>query len=219
MSQSQVQPFECNIEKEIEILEDKFLDVVNEAANSLENVRLSELKRCVTQLRVSVKYQHIKFLECKAAAINDAQSVDDIFVILGRYWDFLNCGLLSEIVRRLGNEATKQLMEEYTENLRRFRMKTKLGDFIGKWARTTAPQFTEFVAKVKGEWKNHTLEDLEEFRMELARSMYVKEYALHFNSAEPGSIAVTWAIHSSFQERHIPDLTSLEVTITFNILL
>ena len=80
---SPVQPLEGEIEKEIEELEDQFLDVVDEAAKSLENIQLSKIKRSVTQLRVSVKYQHIKFLEQKLEAINSAQSVDAIFAILG----------------------------------------------------------------------------------------------------------------------------------------
>ena len=211
-------PAQHNIEEEIEELEDQFFNVVRKAAKDLRNVDLSDVKLCITQLRVSVKYQHIRFLECKSTAINDAQSVDAIFVILGRYWNFLNCGLLSEIVRNLGNEATKQLMERYMENLQQFRMKTKLGDFVGKWAHSTPPQFTNFVSRMEGGWKDHTLEDLEQLRKELARSMYMKEYAVHFDGAQPGSIAVTWAIHSSFQERHIPDLTSLKVRITFSII-
>ena len=198
VSKSPVQPLECDIEKEIEELEDQFLDVVDEAASSLENVPLSKIKRCVTQLRVSVKYQHKKFLEDKLSAIDAAQSVGAVFAILGLYWDFLNCGLLTELVRRLGNDETKLLMLQYTEKLRQFRMKTKLGDFMDKWARSTPPQFVEFITEMGDNWKECTLEDLEEFRNQLARSMYVEEYALRIKSTKPGSVFITWALPSSF---------------------
>ena len=45
--------------------------------------------------------------------------------------------------------------------------------------------------------KTQTLEDLDDFRNDLADSMFVKECALHFMGVEPGSVAVTWALHSS----------------------
>ena len=197
VSDSSVNPVEGNIEKEIEELEDQFFDVVDKAADSLEKVPLSRIKRCVTQLPVSVKYQHKKFLEGKLSAIDTAQTVATVFAILGLYWNFLNCGLLTVLIRRLGNAEAKLLMEQYTEQLRRFRMKTKLGDFVGKWAQSTPPHFVEFKAEMGHTWRNYTLEDLEEFRQKLAHSMCLEEYAVIIKSANTGSVVITWALPSS----------------------
>ena len=196
-SELPLQPLERNIEKEIEELEDQFEGVVDKAAESLEKVHLLKIKRCITQLRVSVKYQHIRFLAGNLTAINNAQSVHAVFSILCLYWNFLNCGLLSELIRKLADDDTKQLMEKYTEKLRAFQRKTKLGDFIKKWAQTTPPHFTEFHTHMGENWRDRTLEDLEEFRKKLARSMCVEEYALQMNTTEPGSVSVTWVLQSS----------------------
>ena len=185
------------IDREIEELERQFLNVVDEAAEDLTTVKLSKVKRCLTQLPVSVKYQHLRFLEQNRSAIIDATSVDDILAILGRYWDYLNCSLLNEVVHRLGSGKTKQLMEQYLEKLRRFRLKTKLGDFFGKSTQIVPPHFTTFVTKMGEDWRDRTLEDLEEFRKKLARAMHLTEYATHITSAEPGCIEITWAVHSS----------------------
>ena len=170
----------------------------------MQTVELSEVKLCVTQLPVSVKYQHLHFLEHNRSAIIDATSVDAILAILGRYWDYLNCGLLNEVVHQLGSGETKQLMEQYMEKLRQFRLKTKLGDFFGKATQSIPPHFTTFITVMGNEWRDRTLEDLEDVRQKLAHSMYLKEYAMHFKSAETGSIAVTWAFHSS-----IPAITDI----------
>ena len=196
VSNCPVNPLKCNIEKEIEELEDHFFGVVVKAASCLEGVLLAKLKMCVTQLPVSVKYQHKKFLEDKLSAIDNAKTVAAVFAILGLYWNFLNCGLLTELIRRLGNAETKLLMEQYTEQLRRFRMKTKLGDFIGKWAQSTPPHFVEFKAEMGHAWRDCTLEDLEEFRKKLARSLCVEEYAVIIKSANAGSVVVTMALPS-----------------------
>ena len=189
---------ERNIEKEIQELEDEFSSVVMKAALDLEKIELSLVKlHITTQLPVSIKHQHIKFLQENLSAISNAKSVQEIFSILALYWDFLNCGLLNEIVRRLGNHETKQLMDQYMEKLREFRVKTKLGDFIGKWARCCPPHFSEFITELQGEWSEHTLEDLENLRIELARKICVEGYALPCISTKPGSVTVAWAIPSS----------------------
>ena len=225
---------EQNIEKEIQALEDEFLSVVVKAEQDLGKRELSVVKLCITQLPVSIKHQNIKFLQENASAINDAKSVLEIFIILSPYWDFLNCGLLNEIVRRLGNDETKQHMEKYMEKLRNFRVKTKLGDFIGKWARRCPPHFLELITELGGDWRDRTLEDLENFRIELARGVCVEGYALPCLTIKPGSVSVTWALPSSlpgiadtlqsifslleeeydllmmvFQGKHIPELSEL----------
>ena len=86
------------------------------------------------------------------------------------------------------------------ETLRQFRMKTKLGDFFGKVTTNIPPHFTTFVTELGEAWENRTLEDLEQFRKEVARSMYLKDYVMHFKSADTGSVAITWAFHSSLPE-------------------
>ena len=228
---------ERNIEKEIQELEEEFSSVVMKAALDLEKTELSLVKlHITTQLPVSIKHQHIKFLQENLSAINNAKSVGEIFSILALYWDFLNCGLLNEIVHRLGSYETKQLMDQYMEKLREFRVKTKLEDIIGKWARCYPPHFSKFTTELLGEWRNRTLEDLQNFRLELARTICVEEYALHNIKIYPGSVTVTWAIPSSlpgiadtlqsifplleeeydvltivFQGKHIPELSTLEV--------
>ena len=185
---------EQKIEKEIQDLEDQFFTVVYKAQSDLQNVDLSMVKLCIMQLPVSLKHQHIKFLQENLSAIESAHSIGEIFSILSLYWDFLNCGLLQELVRRLGKGELKQLMEQYTEKLREFRMNTKLEDFICKWARNCPCDFSEFITKMGDDWRDRTLEDLEKFRIELARKMYVKDYTLYCTRIKPGSVSVTWAL-------------------------
>ena len=191
---------QSDIDKGIQELECQFLNVVRKAGRDLRTVDLSDIKFCVTQLPVSVKYQHLCFLRQYRSAISNAKSVDEILAILGEYWDFLNCGLLDEVVRQLGNDATKQLMEQYMKKLKEFRMKTKLGDFFGKATQNIPSHFTTFVTELGEGWEKRTLEDLEQFRKELAQSMYLKEYAMHFKCAEAGSVAITLGFHSSLPE-------------------
>ena len=131
-------------------------------------------------------------------------------------------------------------MEKYAEKLREFRMKTKLEDFIGKWARSCPAHFSEVVSEMGAIWRDRTLEDLEKVRFELARTMYMEEYALHCTRIKPGPLSVTWAIPSSlpgivdtlqsifplleekhnvvmvvFQGRHIPEISGLPLEVSY----
>ena len=64
-----VQSSESDIDREIEELESLFLNIVSEAAEDLTTVKLSKIKLCVTQLPVSVKYQHLHFLDHNRSAL------------------------------------------------------------------------------------------------------------------------------------------------------
>ena len=188
---------EQDVEAEIQELEDLFFQFVYKAQSDLERIELSKVKFCVIQLPVSLKSYYHKFLTGNIAAIQNAESVSEIFSILSMYWDFLNCELLVHIVRRLGNDELNKQMAAYMETLTLFLRRTTLEAFIGKWARSVPPQFAKFVTYMAGDWRNRTLQDLKDFRMELARTMLVEEYALPFKIINPGSVLVTWAIPSS----------------------
>ena len=190
---------ESDIDSEIEELERQFSNVVSEAAEDLITVNLSQVKLCLTQLPVSVKYQFLRFLKHNRSAINYAQNVDEIFAILGEYWDFLNCGLLNEVVHQLGSDKAKQLIEQYMEKLNQFRMKTKLEDFFDevRSIEDFPTHFTPFITEMGEDWRGRTLADLEDVRKKLAHFMHLKEYAMHFTSAQTDPIEIYWAVHSS----------------------
>ena len=187
-----------SIEKEIQDLEDQFFTVVCKAASDLEKVDLSIVKLCIANLPVSLKHQHIKYLEEHLPAIESAESVSEIFSILSQYWDFLNCGLLEEIVRKFGGSETRRLMHEYLEKLKEFRKKTTLIDFIDKWAGSCPPQFSEFDTELdQEEWNARTLEDLERLRIQQANGVFVVKHTLRCIKVKRGCVSVTWGLPNS----------------------
>ena len=179
------------MEMEIQELEDQFFTVVCQASSDLENVDLSIVKLCIANLPVSLKHQHIKFLDECLPAIECAESVSEIFSILSRNWDFMNCGLLKEMVRKLGSNETKQLMEEYSEKLREFRMKTKFIDFTDKWTGNCPSPILDFA----------TLEDRETLLIQQAKARFVKECTLPLPSYKDFE-SDTWALPQTELEPH-----------------
>ena len=167
-------------------LERDFEDLRDAVADYLERAQVdpSKLKRCIIQLPASMRQHHIKFLTTELSAIKAARTIDEIFSILDPYWDFLNCGLLERIVDRLGDQETKSLMGKYSEKLRKFRMRTKVGDLVGM--QLTPANSSEFVTTMGEEWLDQTLEDVERFRIGLSLQFGLEEYVMPLKKAKTG---------------------------------
>ena len=186
------------MEKEIRELEDEFFDVAYKAAVNLGDENLPKIKMCVKLLPVSTKHTHMYLLQPEdLSAIDDAKRVDKIFSILARYWDFLNCGLLNEIIRRVGDDEMKKLMDKYLGKLKCFREKTKLGDFINKWTGKDCLDYEEFATKMGENWAERTLEDLENFRIQWSRQLSFTCYATVIKKVTKGCVTVVWGLHCS----------------------
>ena len=189
----------------IRIMEDKFDQLVDKAQDGLveQNIPLQRLKRCITRLPASIKYQHIAFVEEKLKDITNSECMEEIFGVVNLYWDFLNYTLLEHIIDKFGNNDTKTAMAKFVSELVAFRKATKLSDFITHWPCTgkIPPDMSKLVTKIEKEmekdWSNCTLEDVEQFRTTLTQKLLLPSFAVFLRDAEQGCISLTWAIPSS----------------------
>ena len=62
----------------------------------------------VAVLPTSLKYQHSYFLDQHSSQIAKATTVEEIFTLLNRYCNFLNCSLLAHIINKFGDEVLKK---------------------------------------------------------------------------------------------------------------
>jgi len=182
-------------------MEMKFDQLVDKVQDGLleQNIPLHRLKRCITRLPASIKYQHITFVEEKLKAITHSESMEEIFGVLNLYWDFLNYTLLEHIVTNFGNNDTKAAMANYVTELVAFRKVTNLLDFISHWPCTgkVPPDMSRLVIKMNKDWSNCTLEDVEQFRKTLTQKLLLPSFAVLLRDAEQGCISLTWLIPSS----------------------
>ena len=195
------------LEEEIDILERLFLDLVDSTADGFAdaNISLSRLKRCLTQLPVSTRVRHIKFLAGNLVNILKAENMEEVFAILGLYWDFMNCGLLVEMIRRFEARVpdVKKELEKYLCRLKMFRCQTKVKEFIDNWVHTLPPYFGKLTMELDEVWMDRTLQELEEFVKEVCRKHALEPYAVLLKKAESGSVALTSAVQSSFPTRSL----------------
>ena len=193
------------LEEEINNLERLFLDLVDSTADGFTDAKidLSRLKRCLTQLPVSTRVRHIKFLAGNLVNILKAENLEEVFAILGLYWDFMNCGLLVEMIHKFEARVpdVKKELEKYLGRLKRFRCQTKVKELIDNWVYILPPYFEKLTIELDERWMDRTLEELEEFVKEVCRKHALEPYSVLLKKAESGSVALTFAVQSSFSTR------------------
>ena len=155
-----------------------------------------KLRASVAVLPTSLKYQHQYFLKQHSSEIAKTTTVEEIFGILNRYCNFLNCSLLAHIVNKFGDEGLKKEVRAYTTALKEFRSRTKITDFSKTCAEKSEipPEFVTLKMRMGGNWEHCTLEDIEEQRKSLAQKSSVADYAIYFMEGVPGSLYLLWSV-------------------------
>ena len=217
------------VQLEIAALEAMYDDLVRKAGVffSKQQARSSdffvEFRVSVAVLPTSLKYQHKYFLKNHSSEIARATTVEEIFSILNRYWNFLYCNLVAHIISKFGDGELQKQLSTYTAALQAFRSQTKISDFVKTCPgnQKIPPEFVALKTKLSPDWKDRTLEDAEVYRMSMVHSSSLASYALYLVEGVPGSIYLLWsvpshaidflatAMNSEFLQRHCIE----EVTI------
>ena len=155
-----------------------------------------KLRTTVAVLPTSLKYQHKYFLKHHCSEIAKTTTVEEIFSILNRYCNFLNCGLLTYIISKLGDEELQKQLSTYTAALQAFRSRTKITDFVktcvGK--QINVPGCVSLRTKLGSEWEHRTLQDAEEYCKSMADSSSLADYVLYLEKVASGSIYLSWRV-------------------------
>ena len=129
-------------------------------------------------LPVPLKRQYGELLQSQEAHLSQDSSIDELFFKLTPLWDFLNPSLLAYLTLRVGNEQTISLVDKYLAELREFRMRTKINNFINRWTGTLLPDTQEIVMKLGENWREQSLEQLEELRNKVSHTGGFKDSAM-----------------------------------------
>ena len=162
------------------LFEEKYEDLVNNVLSAFKTggVSITRVLKCLRQLPMSLKLQCGEFLQSQAGRLCRASNIDELFFILSLYWDFLNPSLLAHLAHRFGDDQTVRSVDEYLRELREFRMRTKINDFIDMWTGTLLPDTQEIVMELGDNWREQSLEQLEELRIEVSRKRHFADYVM-----------------------------------------
>ena len=196
---------EQSVEQRMKELEESFSDLVDQAYKALLEGRVNKdvhsFRSIFLSLNVSRKYLHQKFIQDNLK-IDEETTFDDLWTKLAFYWNFLNFDLLEHVINKFRIENLKHKMESYKDELQSFRKATRLCVFVNCWPLNgempPETEFREFVTKIKLDWENCTLEDIETKKRVFIRKFLLPEYALQPGEIKKGCIAITWLVPKQF---------------------
>ena len=185
------------MESQVKYFDDEFSSLADKAYQEVSReMEPSTFLARVTYLPVSSRQQHRSFIKKNLTHIRKPVTFEKIWSILNLYWDFLNNGLLEHVINKFGSEDLKHQMHDYLDELSTFKRRTRLCDFIDSWpCKDHGPpeeELRKVVAKMRHEWTQCTLQDVESFKTALVHKFFLPEYDIILNKAEKGCVCVTW---------------------------
>ena len=149
-------------------------------------VTLEELKSCIATLPCFNSGS-------PAAPLLHSSSVDEFFHELKNYCNAQCPDILEDLVQELGDDETKRKWRDFNQEYRAFQRRTKLKDLIGNYERpeTIPSDYKELKMKLGDNWREKTLEDLEQLRCQMSLRAWLLKLI------EDGSVIVVYFVPSS----------------------
>ena len=204
-----------NVEDQVQYFENRFGNLVHKACREVNGkMELHIFLSRVTYLPVSDRTQHRSFIEKKLTNIPPPVTFENVWSTMNLYWDFLNYGLLEHVINQCGSEDLKEQMQDYVDQLSTFKKTTRLCDFIESWpCRDDGPPedlLKKLVVKMKNEWSQCTLQDVESFKKALVHKFFLPEFDILLQKAERGCVCVTWLTSPSIATLLQQNLANIE---------
>ena len=187
-------------------LQDQFVAVLTNAKIEFRSKPLGfveKLRVTLTTLPVSRRFEHLHFLRDHSDQIMKANSVDEIFKILDRYWDYTDYALLQHLVERFGEEALKKEMSEYVSALKQFEKETTIQEsntassssryrmrkldesymYLDKFSRVDLQLYRDPTVD--------TLYDARQLKESITKRACLEPYAVLLQGVRPSSVTIT----------------------------
>ena len=196
--------FPYSLKDQVKCLEDKFDTLVDNTYQELNGkIEPSHFLVRITRLPVLILPLHKSFIEEKLIKLSPPVTFLKVWLTLNLYWNFLNYELLQHVIEKCVTRVSsdlKQQMLDYIDELLKFKQRTRLCDlcdFIKESTYTPPEGCKKIVVKMQKEWCQCTLQEVEYFKKDLIDKFFLQQYDILFQSAEKGSICITWLTSTS----------------------
>ena len=203
------------MEHQVEDFEEKFGSLIHKAYQEVnKQLEPPEFLSRITYLPVSARTLHRSFIKKDLTNITPPVTYEKIWATLNTYWDFLNYGFLEHIINKCGSQDLNRQMQGYVSELSIFKERTRLCDFIESWpCRYESPPehcLKKVVVKMRHEWSQCTLQDMESFKKALVHKFFLPEFDILLQKAERGCVCVTWLTSPSITTMLQENLANIE---------
>ena len=182
-------------------LQKRFIEIsLNAAEEMSENVPVRNLRYSFITLPPKLKKERKNFVREAKPDLNQAESVDDIFDVIGEHSDYLRYSLLKYVIDLYGSDELKKEMADYESEMKVFRKKTRLQIFsevCDDQPEKVNGNFSEMVTKHDINWATATLDDVERFRIEVCRELSLYDFSLNLVQVARGCVEIMWKVPKS----------------------
>ena len=190
------------IKAKIKVFEDRFIDLRTSTCKELVNKGTSpqDLRITLMSLPREASDQHEKFIIDKYHIFEEAKTIEEIFVHLNFYLNFLNYNLLAHIIRNLRlSKNLRRKMNSYCEDIKLFQKETMTSDIIPHLVRksTSLKGFSKLELDIDIDTHTTSLEDLEELRKQFANEFLLPDFALLLANIKKSSLLVVFLVPSA----------------------
>ena len=179
--------------RKINYLEEKYLALVVKTQKEVMklNPDLDEFRTRILLLPAALKEEHQQFLKDNLPQLYRAESIPEIFGLLGLYWNYLNYGLLQHIIQTYGTDDTKELMKCYIKDVKSFQQETTLAMFwdANPKQRCQTALRGDIVVALTSHAKltsSSSLKPVDELRQKFACTILLSEFAIVLKEILPG---------------------------------
>ena len=147
----------------------------------------------------ALEKEHKVFIQKAKPDIKEAETVDDVFYVVGRCV-YLNYSLLKHLIDLYGSDEMKDKMANYVIQIKAFRRETRLQVFsevCEDKPENDDGNFSLLVSKHDMDWATATLEDVENFRLTVCRELSLYSFSLNLSVVAQGCVEVTWQVPHS----------------------
>ena len=229
LSYIDIQHYTCETEQgdltsQIKILEKEFGKLKDCVYESIKSQPVDTFKVRLASVDSKKQKHHETALN---EIIGSREKIEDIWIQLGFYMNFLNFELLEHVLDKFEDDIPEDKVKQYTLLQERMRMyivrihaffkSTRVCDFIELWSTLTdSPpkrDLHQFIVKCNKPWDTCTLYDLEQIKDGLARKLLLPKYSLFLQSAHESSITVIFSIPPSLITQLQCDIRNTELKV------
>ena len=190
-------PFQ-QVKEEIEQLEDSFASMISMTRSALckkeseDSEFIKEFRDYLLFLPLSKKAPHAKFFHQSRDAIRNAKTIEELLEFLSNYCDYSNYNLLLRLIKKFGNAAEKDRMQDYCKSLERFEKATPVNIYLVAISASVEmwEEFSAMVMKLKKWTSTCTLHDVRKFKEDLCETAFLPSYSVSIKSVDKGCVQV-----------------------------
>ena len=187
----------------IEHLEEEFSNIKSEARKSLSSKEsrdqsfVSTFRDHLLDLPCTKKQVHIRFFESNIDKILQSDTIQKLFIILGRHCNYTNYEIILHIVKRFCKELTQRMLS-YRDSFIVFEKATTVDIYLSAISAppggSISAGFMRMTLKINKPASECTLREIRQLKESIEEEAALESYAVYIDTPETGSVCVRLCI-------------------------